>query len=152
MVILTDTREQLPLAFRGIVVKRTTLNVGDYTTAKLKGVFHIERKSLADLYQTLTHGNKRFKYELFRAAYDRITICIYVEGTREAFVAKLFPKGNERKFSSSGLDKLVKTFESKYHLQFYWHSNRAACSAAVVKRLQYEEYTLAGARRMASNL
>jgi ERCC4-type nuclease len=133
--ILVDTREQLPL-FQSV---RTTLGVGDYTTRKLLGKFHIERKSLSDLYGTLTSGNQRFKYELFRAAWDQIQIEVYVEGTRENFVAKKFPKGDERKFTSAGLDRLIATFERKYHLHFHWHPSRAATRVSVEKRLQAEE-------------
>lgn len=61
MTILVDTREQKPYWD----INRTTLIVGDYTTKKLKNIYHIERKSLQDLYGTLTSGNNRFKYELF---------------------------------------------------------------------------------------
>ena len=134
MKIITDTREQLPLfdeEFRA-------LNVGDYTTLKLLDKFHIERKSLLDLYQTLTSGNNRFKYELFRAAYRRTKLVVYVEGSFEDFINKRFPKGSERKFSKDGLETLVKTFQKKYFLEFNWCKNRAACRQAVYKRLVQE--------------
>lgn len=135
MQIITDTREQLPYWKR--ICK--TLIVGDYTTKKLLGVFHIERKSLGDLYGTLTSGNRRFKYELFRAAYHSIKIEVYVEGSYEAFINKRFPKGSERKFSKEGLEQLVKTFQKKYHLTFVWCKNRADCLKQVEKRLKAEE-------------
>lgn len=135
MTIIVDTREQLPYW----ETNRGTLIVGDYTTKKLKGIFHIERKSLMDLYGTLTSGNQRFKAELFRAAYHRIAIEIYVEGTRDNFINKRFPKGNERKFSTDGLDRLIITFEKKYYLKFNWHKNRAECLKQVEKRLLQEE-------------
>lgn len=135
MVIITDTREQLPYWIK----LRKALIVGDYTTSKLHNVFHIERKSLQDLYGTLTKGNRRFKHELFRAAWHRISICIYVEGTRADFINKKFPKGNERKFTTDGLDNLIKTFEKKYYLQFYWHRNRLHCKNEVEKRLLIED-------------
>lgn len=135
MKILTDTREQLPLWS----TNRVTLIVGDYTTVKLLNKFHIERKSLQDLYGTLTSGNNRFKYELFRAAWHKIKIEVYVEGTKADFINKKFPKGDERKFSSEGLERLVKTFESKYFLKFHWHSSRAECKRAVEIRLGHEE-------------
>lgn len=138
MLILVDTREQLPL-FPGTHI---ALSVGDYTTKRLKGVFHIERKSLQDLYGTLVQGNQRFKAELFRAAWDRVAIAVYVEGTREAFITKRFPYGRDRKFSTDGLDRLIKTFERKYHVDFHWHRNRAECRAAVEKRLNHEEKRL----------
>lgn len=140
MTIIVDTREQTPYCWAGIC--RETLNVGDYTTRRLKGKFHIERKSLQDLYGTVTKGNARFKAELFRAAWHRIAICIYVEGSREDFINKRFPQGDERKFSSAGLDKLIKTFETKYHLQFHWCRNRADAQKQVEKRLRYEEAEL----------
>lgn len=133
--IIVDSREQLPL-FTGI---RKCLIVGDYTTVKLEGKFHIERKSLSDLYGTLTKGNSRFKYELFRAAYHSIIIEVYVEGTFDDFINKRFPKGNERKFTKDGLERLVATFERKYHLKFHWHKSRKMCQVAVSKRLKSEE-------------
>jgi len=138
MKILVDTREQLPL-FQSV---RCTLCVGDYTTEKLKNVFHIERKSLQDLYGTLVQGNSRFKAELFRAAWERITICVYVEGTKKNFIEKNFPYGRDRKFSSQGLERLIITFERKYHLCFHWHRNRAHCRKEVELRLQAEEKKL----------
>ena len=138
MKIYVDTREQLAYWSK----HKIKLDVGDYTSERLHKVFHIERKSLQDLYGTLVQGNQRFKAELFLAAWHRISICVYVEGTREDFINKRFPKGNERKFSSEGLEKLIKTFERKYHLQFHWHKNRAHCRREVEKRLQMEEKRL----------
>lgn len=131
MIIYVDTREQLPI----LPGERKTLNVGDYTTKKLFNKFHIERKSLQDLYGTLTKGNPRFKYELFRAAYHRIQIEVHVEGTREDFINKKFPKGNERKFPSDGLDKLINTFNKKYFLPIHFHKNRASAKKAILARL-----------------
>lgn len=135
MQIIVDSREQLPLC-KGI---RKTLIVGDYTTEKLHGVFHIERKSLGDLYGTLTSGNRRFKYELFRAAYFNINIEVYIEGTYDDFVNKRFPKGKDRKFSSHGLIELIKTFEKRYYLKFNWFRNRKECLKNLQIRLKYEE-------------
>jgi len=135
MTILVDTREQLPYW----PSNRATLIVGDYTTKKLLNSFHIERKSLQDLYGTLTSGNNRFKYELFRAAYHSIKIEVYVEGSRADFINKNFPKGNERKFTTDGLDRLIKTFEKKYHLTFHWCKNRQQTKKLVMERLATEE-------------
>jgi len=135
MKIITDTREQKPYWKDQV----ETLSVGDYTTTKLKGVFHVERKSLQDLYGTMVAGNQRFKAELFRAAWERISIAVYVEGSMEQFINKDFPYGKERKFSSHGLEQLIKTFTKKYHLAFYWHKNRESCKKAVKMRLLAEE-------------
>ena len=138
MIIITDTREQLPYWRNNV----QTLSVGDYTTTKLKGIFHVERKSLQDLYGTLVAGNQRFKAELFRAAWERIQIEVYVEGTFDDFINKRFPKGDERKFPTHGLESLISTFIKKYHLCFHWHKNRKTCQIAVENRLLAEEKNL----------
>lgn len=137
MKILVDTREQRPYWN----INRTSLSVGDYTTDRLLNHYHIERKSLSDLYGTLTSGNNRFKAELFRAAYHQITIDVYVDGPKADFIAKNFPKGSERKFSSQGLERLITTFERKYYLKFYWHTSRARAKKAVKLRLEAMEAT-----------
>lgn len=136
MKILVDTREQKPLFPKA---QRKTLNVGDYTTEKLKAKFVIERKSLSDLYGTLTKGNTRFKYELFRAAFHHIQIEVFIEGSHDDFINKRFPKGEDRKFSKDGLERLVKTFERKYYLKFVWCKSRNHCIASVESRLLYIE-------------
>lgn len=140
MTVLEDSREQWSYSFKNS--KRVALVAGDYSTVKLKDSFVIERKSLSDLYGTLTNGNQRFKAELFRAAWERITICVYVEGTKDDFINKRFPKGSERLFTSAGLEKLITTFERKYHLCFHWHTSRSACKKAVYNRLLLEERKL----------
>lgn len=139
MTILVDTREQLPL-FPSC--ERKTLNVGDYTTKALFEKFHIERKSLSDLYGTLTKGNDRFKYELFRAAYHHIQIEVHVEGTREDFINKRFPKGQDRKFTSEGLERLLLTFEKRYFLTFHFHKSRKASARYISTRFVEMEKTL----------
>lgn len=135
MTIIVDTREQRPYWN----TNRQTLLVGDYTSRKLLNKFHIERKSLGDLYGTLTVGNRRFKYELFRAAYAQIRLEVYIEGSYEAFINKQFPKGAERKFDTEGLKRLISTFKRKYFLEFHWHKNRKKCQIEVERRLFYEE-------------
>jgi len=131
MKIITDTREQLPYW----TTTKRKLEVGDYTTQKLEGIFHIERKSLQDLYGTLVQGNGRFKYELWRAAYYQITIEVHVEGTLDDFINKRFPYGKERKFTTHGLQELIKTFTKKYKLVFVWYTGRKSAQKGVEMRL-----------------
>lgn len=135
MKIITDSREKLPYWKDNV----QNLSVGDYTTERLKGKMHIERKSLQDLYGTITSGNQRFKAELFRAAWERIQLEVYVEGSRADFINKNFPKGEDRKFTTDGLDRLIKTFEKKYHLTFHWCKNRQHAKKLVMERLATEE-------------
>ena len=133
MLLIVDTREQLPLFTKGCA--RMALNVGDYTTADLLNKFHVERKSGADLYGTLTKGNVRFRKELIRAKDAGIELVVLVEQSRENFIAKKFPRGKERLFPSEGLRKMIATFEQKYGLQFYWCRSRSAAKAKLIRLL-----------------
>ena len=67
LTILVDTREQRPLTFSSdVTVVRATLQEGDYSVAGLEGRVAWERKSVADLVGSLTHGRDRFFAELDR--------------------------------------------------------------------------------------
>ena len=64
--ILIDTREQTPLLFANLTTERRTLATGDYSVLGFERDFCIERKSVADLVQSLTHERDRFSRELQR--------------------------------------------------------------------------------------
>lgn len=88
MKILTDTREQRALHFDigGIVtdVSVATLPVGDYWCEYADGsrppVF-FERKSLGDLFGTMTSGYQRFKREMTLAARNGWKLVLLVEAS-----------------------------------------------------------------------
>lgn len=63
--ILVDTREQTPLSFSFPSIT-ATLSTGDYSVLGLEDNFTVERKSLSDLYGSLTSGRERFSRELQR--------------------------------------------------------------------------------------
>lgn len=138
MLILVDSREQLPY-WKGRECGRICLDVGDYTTANLLNKFHIERKSPQDLYGTITKGCYRFKKEVMRAYDANVTLVVYVESSRKDFINKNFPRGDERKISTTALDKTITTFETKYFLQFVWCRNRNHAKVMVMRRLRNEE-------------
>lgn len=65
--LIIDTREQTPFVFPGtITTTRGTLHTGDYSIVGYEDRFTIERKSLADLVQTIIHNRARFERELER--------------------------------------------------------------------------------------
>lgn len=86
MKIIIDTREQSRLNFKHksiteVIVKG--LNVGDYAalfSADFQPPIVFERKSINDLYGTLSQGYERFKKEIERAKEKNIQIIIIVEG------------------------------------------------------------------------
>jgi ERCC4-type nuclease len=64
--IIIDTREQDPLPLATYPTERGTLTSGDYSVAGCESLFSIERKTVADLVQSLTSGRERFTRELER--------------------------------------------------------------------------------------
>jgi ERCC4-type nuclease len=76
-VVVIDTREQHPYTFEGIIAAGRPVEVSTITAALKSGDYSIvghedhiavERKSLQDLYGTLTAGRERFERELQRLA------------------------------------------------------------------------------------
>lgn len=63
--VLIDTREQLPLPI-AYPTMRGTLTSGDYSFVGGEHLFSVERKSIADLIQSLTSERERFTRELER--------------------------------------------------------------------------------------
>lgn len=75
--IAIDTREQRPFTFRdikthrGIAISRIAMSEGDYGIVTLgdvppRDLAIVERKSLSDLYGSVTQGRKRFEQEFIR--------------------------------------------------------------------------------------
>lgn len=83
-----DSREQRPLKFKTdhivteVVVEK--LCVGDYGVRYLDHSMcpvYFERKSLGDLFSTMTSGYKRFKREMVRAKENGVKLVLAIEGT-----------------------------------------------------------------------
>lgn len=121
-MIISDSREQLPLPFDKYIRKK--LNVGDYTTEALEGKYHIERKSPADFYGSLIQGHERFKKEFLRAIDLGIEIDVYVECSELVFLHKKFPRGDKLKCSSIQLAKMIDTMKEKYKFKVIYCNNR----------------------------
>lgn len=83
MQIVIDTREQKPYRIDGAKFK--ALAVGDYSLEGLENKFAIERKSLADIYQSLTRDHDRFRREIEKAK-DFLDFVILIEARAWQFV------------------------------------------------------------------
>lgn len=123
MIILVDTREQLPY-WSGREAARIGLCVGDYTTTTLFNQIHIERKSAGDWYGTLSKNFRRFRNEIVRARDRRIRLVILVEIPEKKFYLKQFPRGDKLLRSGDSLKAQVKTLRRKYGLEIVWVKNR----------------------------
>lgn len=137
MDIIVDTREQLPLFKNNCI--RYALLVGDYSTMKLRHLFSIERKSLQDLYGTITAGHIRFRKEHIRALSNGIQLVVYVEGTKKDFQLKNWPGGHRRDCKGETLVKIVNTIETNWPLEIVWCASRLQCKKKIYDRLLIEE-------------
>lgn len=54
--IIIDTREQTPLPFTNLPTETSTLYTGDYSVKGLEETFAIERKTIADLVESLSQA------------------------------------------------------------------------------------------------
>lgn len=139
--IIMDTREQKPLWTKK-QCQRYKLDYGDYTTEKLHGKYHIERKSLQDLYGTIIQGHVRFRNELIGAKTNGVKLSLYVEGSRNNFIAKKFPGGHRRLINGNVLAKIVNTVENRYGIDVVWCGSRATSKKMMVERFRMEERKL----------
>lgn len=133
--LIIDTRERLPLW----PLPQSKLSVGDYTTEKLLNKFHIERKSLEDLCNTITGGHDRFKREMGRAKTNKTKLVIFVEGRYEDFIIKNFRDGEKRKIEGETLGKIIRRISKNHKIEVTWHDSREHMQKSVLKRLLAEE-------------
>jgi hypothetical protein len=78
--IIVDSREQKPFDFEEYTVIESKLEYGDYSLHPEKALA-VERKSLSDLYGTLSGGRERFEREVLKAKQVQGYIVVVVEST-----------------------------------------------------------------------
>ncbi|MCQ9207649.1 MAG: hypothetical protein NG740_07205 [Omnitrophica bacterium] len=85
-ILIIDSREQKPLAFYKSSVRVVTkkLDYGDYRMKFLDGKLAdtvFERKTIPDLFGTMTKNHERFKKEMKKAHSDGVLMILIVEGS-----------------------------------------------------------------------
>lgn len=122
MVIEIDSREQLPLVFKCETI-RSCLKCGDYGAIFSENYQHnvvFERKSIGDLFGTLSQGYSRFKREIERSKENNITLVIIVEATRE----KILEGYKHSKRNGSSILIQLDTINKKYGIDAVFCKNR----------------------------
>lgn len=140
MIILVDSREKRPLKF-SCGQKKECLPVGDYGAAFHEKHLHStiwERKSIGDLFGTLTFGYDRFRREIQKAADLNITLIIAVEGTRE----KVLEGYEHSKRDPASILVQLGTIEKKYGVKTDFFHSRANMANYIVDFYlkEYEEW------------
>jgi DNA excision repair protein ERCC-4 len=130
--IIIDTREQTPLVFASLPTERATLVTGDYSIKGFERDFSVERKSVADLVQSLTHGRDRFSRELQRMrAFD----------FRRLLIVGTLADLEEHRYRSLANPKAViaslTAFEVRYSLPVCFRETPEAAAAQVERWATY---------------
>ena len=121
-VIVVDSREQKPLWTNNTVVKK--LDAGDYSILGHEDRISCERKSMADLFSTLSQGHARFKRELQRAQ-SLDYFAIVVDGSLTSCINKDFPGANYSQMKGHVIASILFTLHIKYGINFFFSQNRA---------------------------
>lgn len=128
LILLCDSREQSPLDFSGQEgidkVEDIGLPFGDYT-AMIDGhqvPVCFERKSIADLWGTMTSGYERFRREIQKAKDVGHKLILITEGTYSD-VARGFDRSE---FSGESMLKKLHTLYVKYDLEWFPCDSRKA--------------------------
>lgn len=140
MKIIVDSREQRPLVF-GCTTERKKLHCGDYGASFKDGHIHevvFERKSIGDLFSTLTFGYDRFRREIFRAEKSKIRLIIAVEGTKE----KVLKGYSHSKRDPESIIVQLETIKRKYGVETLFFGNRVSMANHIhdVFMVEYEKY------------
>ena len=128
-----DSREQLPLEFpcQGLVSKCLTIGLpfGDYWCAlqdkegnELNEIpIMFERKSIEDLYGTLTSGHDRFKREIEKAESMSCKLYLIIEGS----LSQTLKGAGHSQVEPDTLIKSLFTFKVKHGLEPVFCNNRS---------------------------
>ena len=136
MIILIDNREQNFLEFRHPYVETQefcTLSVGDYACRFKDGhvpKIHFERKSIPDLFATLTTNIDRFKDEIKRSQAQGIELIIIIEGT----ISDIFEGHQYTQTQGLSIIRTLLTLEEKYKVSHVFCENRIEMQFYIVEK------------------
>lgn len=138
LVILSDSREQEPLDFSKIEgvdkVETIGLPFGDYT-AIINGrqvPVAFDRKSLGDLFGTMTHGYQRWKRVMQKAKDSGHKLILITEGTYSDVEAGY----SYSEFSGEAMVKKLETLAVKYDLEWWPCESREVMAKRIVGTFQ----------------
>lgn len=141
MIILQDTREQEPLLLEHpfiTSIEKIALPVGDYGCRMENGYIVpviFERKSIGDLFGTLSKGYERFKREIQKAKDLDLTLILIIEGT----LTKVSKGFEHSKRDADGLIKQIFMLFVRYNLTPIFAKDRDEMARYII-----EFYTAVG--------
>ena len=140
MIILTDTREQLPYSFDRwpIEIQTAGLPTGDYSLSGFENQIAVERKSLNDLIGCLIGKNRvRFEKELTHARqYELFAVVI------EADFFQIANKNYHSVMNPDAVLQSITAFYIRYKIPFLFCGNRSGAEYMIYSLLQKYLYEI----------
>jgi ERCC4-type nuclease len=127
--VIIDTREQRALRFPpdlGVDCGVATLSAGDYSVRGFTAHIALERKSVSDLVQTLSHGRERFENELELLTQFRWR-AILVEGRRGDVEAGIY----RSLMTPQSVIGSVRAIWMRYQVPTFWLESPEGCAREV---------------------
>jgi len=137
--IYIDTREKMPLKFKGVPTEFRALKYGDYgfSDEEASCKCYVERKSVGDFIGTLSGGYERFKREIERAGEQESYLVILVEETLSNclgfnYLPHVYKKGTKvtPEFVFHNVRDLIQTYP---FIQFLFVKGRVVAAETVKK-------------------
>ena len=136
--IYIDTREKLPLKFKGLETEIKTLKFGDYAlnNREMTCNCYIERKGIGDFIGTLSGGYDRFTREIERAAEAEAQLIVLVEESLSNcmgfnYLPHVYKKTKVTPdYIFHNVRKLIQTYP---HIQFLFVKGRVEASETIKK-------------------
>lgn len=144
MIVIVDTREQAPLKFSCETIRKG-LKFGDY--GAMVGDYQIpvvfERKSIGDLYGSLTFGYDRLRRVFERAAKAEYKLIIAIEGSKE----KVLKGYSHSARDPASIIKQLETIERKYNIAHIFFASRISMQNGIQEFFLNEEVKYNEARQ-----
>lgn len=136
--IKIDSREQQPLVFTSDLISSTeigTIKCGDYGCIAQDGYelpIYFERKSINDLYGTLSKGYERFKKEIERSKLNNWQLIIIVESS----LTRILQGVNYSQRTPQSIVRQVFTILARYNIKTVFCTSREE-SAEYITQFYY---------------
>lgn len=134
MILMHDSREQKSLDFSGIEgiekLEEVALPFGDYTAIVYEKPVPIvfERKSIGDLFGTMTNDYERFKREMSRTKEANHKLILIVEGT----YTDVYSGYEHSKFEGTSMIKKLAMMYVRYDMETWFCESRRVMARRIV--------------------
>lgn len=136
MIIIVDSREQLPLDFSvypDVEIERAGLKTGDYSLKGYENQITIERKSLSDFVGCCGNGRDRFKRELERMRKYEFSAVI-IESSLSMIISEVWKcKNSMSKMRYGHILGAISAWRVEFDVHFILAENRINEASEIVR-------------------